>query len=107
MSFSAIAAISFGDTGWLALELVASEISSLSQPASSTPAASAAERDERANQRAINQCKAPHPTGNFRTPTYSVHALKPLSKILSFGPHARKPIRASAAGSMTGMVNRG
>ena len=43
MSFSTIAASSFGETGWLALALVASEISSLSQPASSTPAASAAE----------------------------------------------------------------
>ncbi len=25
--------------------------------------------DERANRRATDQCKAPHPTGNFRTPT--------------------------------------
>ena len=41
MSFSAIAAISLGGTGWLALALVASETSSLLQPASSTPAANA------------------------------------------------------------------
>src|SRR5471030_1341030 len=34
------------------------------------------------------------PNGQFAHPDYSVHALKPLSKILSFGPLARKPIRA-------------
>ena len=43
MSFAVMSAISFGGTGWLALALFASEISSLLQPASSTPAASAAE----------------------------------------------------------------
>ena len=63
--------------------------------------------DERANQRAINQGKAPHPTGNFRTPNHSVHALKPLTKILSFGPPRRKPNAGIAAGSTAGMVNRG
>src|SRR2546430_1774565 len=43
MSFSTMAWISFGGTGWLALALLASEIWSLSQLASNTPAARAAE----------------------------------------------------------------
>ncbi|GLR83896.1 hypothetical protein GCM10007857_06060 [Bradyrhizobium iriomotense] len=41
MSFSVIAARSFGETGWLALALVASETWSVSQPASITLATSA------------------------------------------------------------------
>src|SRR5229473_7330251 len=34
------------------------------------------------------------PNGQFAHPNYSVHALKPLTKILSFGALARKPVRA-------------
>src|SRR5260370_13917464 len=35
------------------------------------------------------------PTGQFSHSNHSVHALKPLTKILSSGPRARKPIKAS------------
>ena len=64
-----IAANSLGGTGWLALALVASEpISSLLQPASSTACRQRGRCHERANQRATDQCKAPHPTGKSRTP---------------------------------------
>jgi hypothetical protein len=34
------------------------------------------------------------PNGQFSHPSNSVHALKPLIKILSFGSLARKPITA-------------
>ena len=53
MFFSTIAARSFGGTGWLALALVASEISSLLQPASSTPARKRNRSDKRANKRTV------------------------------------------------------
>src|SRR3954451_13824074 len=46
--------------------------------------------DERAKQRAVNQCKAP-PTGQFPHPKHSVHALKPMIKVLLFGHTRRKP----------------
>src|SRR3979411_2827099 len=35
------------------------------------------------------------PTGQFSHPTYSVHALKPLTKILTVSPLGRKPVEAS------------
>src|ERR1700722_11649388 len=38
------------------------------------------------------------PDGQSSRPNYSVHALKPLTKILSFGPLARKPAKASRRG---------
>ncbi len=43
MSLATMSESSFGGTGWLALALVASEISSLLQPVSSTLAARAAD----------------------------------------------------------------
>ena len=48
-------------------------------------------RDERANQRAVNQRLSSTPTGHFRTPNHSEHALKPLHKIVSFDPLRRNP----------------
>src|ERR1700735_1011890 len=38
------------------------------------------------------------PDGQSSRPNYSVHALKPLTKILSFGPLGRKPAKASRRG---------
>src|ERR1700722_4953612 len=38
------------------------------------------------------------PDGQSSRPNYSVHALKPLTKILSFGPLARKPAKAPRRG---------
>ena len=107
MSFAVMSAISFGGTGWLALALLASEMSSLLQPASSTPApASAAEvMSARTSERLIKG-KAPHPPGNFRTPNHSEHALKPLNKIVPFGPLRRNPNAVSQPRSTAGMVNR-
>jgi hypothetical protein len=35
------------------------------------------------------------PYGQFAHPNHSVHALKPLIKILSFGALARKPVEPS------------
>src|SRR6266478_9701894 len=68
-------------------------MSSLLQPASSTPAPSAAEvMSARTSERSIN-LELPTQRAIF-APQPSVHALKPLTKILSFGPSARKPIRA-------------
>src|SRR5258707_7780237 len=68
-------------------------MSSLLQPASSTPAPSAAEViSARTSERSIN-VELPTQRTIF-APQPSVHALKPLTKILSFGPSARKPIRA-------------
>src|SRR5258705_12636474 len=68
-------------------------MSSLLQPASSTPAPSAAEiMSARTSERSIN-VELPTQQAIF-APQPSVHALKPLTKILSFGPSARKPIRA-------------
>src|SRR5437879_5190577 len=68
-------------------------MSSLLQPASSAPAPSAAEvMSARTSERSIN---VELPTQRaILAPQPSVHALKPLTKILSFGPSARKPIRA-------------
>src|SRR6266436_3739666 len=68
-------------------------MSSLLQPASSTPAPSAAEvMSARTSERSIN-LELPTQRAIF-APQPSDHALKPLTKILSFGPSARKPIRA-------------
>ena len=72
MSFSVIAAMSLGGTGWLALALVASETSSLLQPASSAPAASAADvMSARTSERQINaKLHTPNAVlgGQIRTP---------------------------------------
>ena len=56
MSLSTMAWISFGGTGWLALALVASEISSVSQPDRNTPAAASAAEvmSARTSVRSIN-----------------------------------------------------
>src|SRR6266446_7051143 len=68
-------------------------MSSLLQPASSTPAPSAAEvMSARTSERSIN-VELPTQQAIFALQP-SVHALKPLTKILSFGPSARKPLRA-------------
>ena len=71
MSLACMSATSFGGTGWLALALLASEIWSLLQPASTTPVARTSEVAKRANQRPIDQRKAPQPMGElpaeFRT----------------------------------------
>src|SRR5258705_13906752 len=68
-------------------------MSSLLQPASNTPAPSATEvMSARTSERSIN-VELPTQRAIF-APQPSVHALKPLTKILSFGPSARKPIRA-------------
>jgi hypothetical protein len=48
-------------------------------------------RDERANQRAVNQRLSSTPTGHFRAPNHSEHALKPLHKIVPFDPSRRNP----------------
>src|SRR5438874_5654184 len=68
-------------------------MSSLLQPASNAPAPSAAEvMSARTSERSIN---VELPTQRaILAPQPSVHALKPLTKILSFGSSARKPIRA-------------
>src|SRR5258706_5350024 len=68
-------------------------ISSLLQPASNMPAPSAAEvMSARTSKRSIN-VDLPTKRAIF-APQPSVHALKPLTKILSFGPSARKPLKA-------------
>src|SRR5437667_4695701 len=68
-------------------------MSSLLQPASNAPAPSATEvMSARTSERSIN-LELPTQRAIF-APQPSVHALKPLTKILSFGPSARKPIRA-------------
>src|SRR5438874_1750822 len=68
-------------------------MSSLLQPASNTPAPSATEvMSARTSERSIN-LELPTQRAIF-APQPSVHALKPLTKILSFGPSARKPIGA-------------
>src|SRR5258708_23475761 len=68
-------------------------MSSLLQPASNMPAPSAAEvMSARTSERSIN-VELPTQRAIF-APQPSVHALKPLTKILSFGPSARKLIRA-------------
>ncbi|MET3325599.1 hypothetical protein ABIF54_002852 [Bradyrhizobium japonicum] len=61
MSFSTIAARSFGGTGWLALALVASETWSVSQPASRTLAVSSATeaKSARASEREIKMDPTP------------------------------------------------
>src|ERR1700733_12826163 len=93
MSFSTIAAMSFGGTGWLALALVASEISSGSQPANSRPADSAAEvMSARQSERLINA--KPQTQRAISQPHHSVRDLTPLTKILTFGPPCRKPTLA-------------
>src|SRR5712671_4847253 len=68
-------------------------MSSLLQPASSTTAPSAAEvMSARTSERSIN-VELPTQQAIF-APQPSVHALKPLTKILSFGPSDRKPLKA-------------
>src|SRR6267143_249726 len=68
-------------------------MSSLLQPASNMPAPSAAEvMSARTSERSIN-VELPTQQAIF-APQPSVHALKPLTKILSFGPSARKPLKA-------------
>src|SRR5260221_13205009 len=68
-------------------------MSALLQPASNTPAPSAAEvMSARTSERSIN-VELPTQQAIF-APQPSVHALKPLTKILSFGPSVRKPLKA-------------
>src|SRR5258707_15778413 len=68
-------------------------MSSLLQPASNMPAPSSAEvMSARTSERSIN-LGLPTQQAIF-APQPSVHALKPLTKILSFGPSARKPLKA-------------
>src|SRR5260370_15463944 len=68
-------------------------MSSLLQPASNMQAPSAAEvMSARTSERSIN-VELPTQQAIF-APQPSVHALKPLTKILSFGPSARKPLKA-------------
>jgi hypothetical protein len=91
MFLSTMAWISFGGTGWFALALLASEISSLLQPASARPAASAAEvTSSRTGRREIKP-EAPHPPGNVGNPNIRFIALKPLIKILPVVPLRRNP----------------
>src|SRR5438552_1555792 len=83
MSFSVMAWISFGGTGWLALALVASDISSPLQPTSTTPTtANAAEgRSARRTEREIKG-RPPHPPTKTQQPQPRHNALNTLTKIL-------------------------
>src|SRR5262245_53464211 len=88
MSFSAIAASSFGGTGWLALALFAIETWSLLQPANKTAAAMAADpRSARTKLRCIKSKLHTHRA--YSRPQHGEYALKPLLKILAVGPLAR------------------
>src|SRR4051812_23732340 len=113
MSFSAIAAMSLGETGWLALALVASETWSVSQPASSTLAvisateaksARASGREIKTNPTACRTLmrepqfvwRVIRPANRTRRDglcqlTPQRYALKPLIKILTSGSSGRNP----------------
>src|SRR5579871_1394652 len=106
MFFSAIAATSLAGTGWLALALVASEpISSLLQPARSTPADSAADvMSARTNEPRIN-AKLHTQRANL-APQPRETTLKPLNKSLSLKALPSQAEGACATHAPTGMVNR-
>jgi hypothetical protein len=107
MSFAVMSAISFGGTGWLALALLASEMSSPLQLASSAPApARAADVTSARTSEAVNQRLSSTPTGHFRTPNHSEYALKPLHKIVPFDLPRRNPNAMRQPLLRQGMVNR-
>src|SRR5581483_10304252 len=100
MSFSTIAWISFGGTGWLALALVASDISSVSQAAKRAPAAASA-TDVMSARTSVRLINAELHTHRVISPTPQIaNTLKPLLKYypLDRGPATRCGHRGSLVG---------
>jgi len=62
--------------------------------------------DKRADQRAIDQCKAPHPPGHSRQPQLAASTLKPLTKIVPSDLQPGNPEWALRIGPKAAMVNK-